>query len=129
MRMETGTASEGKSIVMRCLDEAIDRFGMPRKALAEELSVTEQTLSKMTAGSQAFGVALFDEMPDALLTSFLARYGQHRGFRVEPLEPEELDVELLEAVDHLITVHRLRASRARPAKAALADVAHERRRA
>jgi hypothetical protein len=121
-------ATNGNSVALRCLDDALAQHGQA-KVVAIDLGVSEQTLSKMRGGSQAFGVDRLDALDDDLLKNFLRRYGRARGFRVRFISAAEIDADVLVAVKRVVATMRLRAVRSRAAKAALRSVAAERRRA
>lgn len=107
-RADAATESQGKSVALECLNREIDAFGMPRKALADELGTTAVTLSKMTTGLQAFGLDAFERLPRDLQIAFLIRYGRDvLGLHVQEILPTELMGQFVELVDQLATVARL----------------------
>lgn len=114
--------SQSKSVAMGCLVAEIDAHPLPRKALADECEKTESTFSKMTAGTQAFGLEDFGRLPRDLQVKWMQRYGREfLGVTVREIEPAELNEELLALVDRIATVRRMTAQVGRP-KAAKAEL-------
>lgn len=112
------TASRGNypaPALMGCLNAAIDASGQPRKALADELGVSEQTFSKMTAGVQAFGLHTFEACSDEVVFDTLARWGKVRGFRIERVDTDRQIAELItmfeQGVSALVIIQRQREMR------------------
>jgi hypothetical protein len=69
--------------VLDALRAAIDRSGIPHKALAIELDVSEAHVSRMLGGGQAFPIADLDRLPRGIRESFLSLYAASCGMRVE----------------------------------------------
>ena len=120
---DTGTASDGNSASLSCLVAEIDAHPLPRKALAGECGKSEQTFSKMTAGTQAFGVDDFGKLPRDLQVKWMQRYGrEYLGVTVRELEPSEIAEEFHALVDRLASVSRLARVIRGPKKQAKADL-------
>lgn len=102
-------ASHGNSIALACLNAEIDGFQrrMPRKALAAECDKSEQTFSKMTAGTQAFGITDLERLPRDLQVAWMKSYGKELGLTVRDIDPGEVHEQLYALVDQLATVARL----------------------
>lgn len=115
--------NEVAEVAVRCLNAAIDESGVPRKALAREAGISEAQFSKLVRSA---ALDLVDRLPDEIVTAWLDRMGHQRGFEVRVLAPERLDAEVLNLLEQLTTVLRLRKVRTRPAKAGL-PAASERR--
>jgi len=117
-RDERAAASEGKSAALSCLIAEIDAHPLPRKAIADECGKSEQTFSKMTAGTQAFGLDDFERLPRDLQVKWMQRYGREvLGVNVRDLDPAELNEELLALVDRMVIVRRIAAQVGRPVQA------------
>ena len=117
-REDRAAASESKSVALGCLNAEIDAHPLPRKAIADECDKSEQSFSKMTAGTQAFGLDDFERLPRDLQVKWMQRYGREvLGVTVRDIEPAELNEELLGLVDRIVTVRRLAARVGRPVAA------------
>jgi hypothetical protein len=115
---DDATVSESKSASLTCLVIEIDAHQKPRKALADDCGKTEQAFSKMTGGTQAFGLDDFERLPRDLQVKWMQRYGREfLGVTVREIEPAELNEELLGLVDRIVTVRRLAARVGRPTQA------------
>lgn len=113
-------ASHGNSLALTCLVDVIDASRWPRKALADEIGKSEQGFSKMTAGTQAFGMDDFGNLPMDLQVSWVKRYGKALGLEVRELSAADLAEEFLELVDRMSSVARLyRIAKPQPVKAGL----------
>ncbi len=110
------TESQGKKVALRCLVEALDASGQPRKAIAAELGITEVTLSKMTGGLQAFALDLLDGLPLTVVTDWLKRWGKQQGFSVELLDTDKRLRELIalfeQGASELVLLQKQREMRA-----------------
>ena len=65
------------------LRRAVDTSGIPHKALAIELEVSESHVSRMLGGSQAFPLSDLDRLPRGVREAFLSLYAASCGMRVE----------------------------------------------
>ena len=110
MELEPTTATHGNSNALARVNEAIDHFAQ-RKVVADHLHVTEQHLSKLTSGTQAFGVALFDGLPDALVLDICDRIARERGGRVVREDEDVLVAQRLAEVANEFVRVRVRTAR------------------
>ena len=85
-------ASPGKSLSLRCLNEAIDGSGVPRKELAPECGQTEQQFSKSLSGAPGGNfTGVVDRIRSAIRLDYARRLAacEHEG-GLEDLAAEEL---------------------------------------
>lgn len=103
------------------LKDVIDTSGVPRKALAGEVSNGDESLfSKQLGGTRAFDLGALDLLPRPLVVAWLKRYGDQVGVKVTDVEPAEVTERLLALVDELGTVARLaKILSGKPVKASL----------
>lgn len=111
------SASHGKSLALGCLQVAIETNRMPRKAIADEIGKSEQTFSKMTAGTQAFGLDDFERLPRDIQIRWMRDYGRELGIEVRDIDPIALSEEFLALAERLAGVARLTRLVGRPAAA------------
>jgi len=72
-RVET----DGKSLSLRCLNEAIDHSAIPAKTLADEVGVSEGEFSKLRAGR--FRLEHLDRLPPEVIADWQQRLEAARG--------------------------------------------------
>jgi hypothetical protein len=90
---------------LECLRRAIDKSGIPDKAIADELGVSKGQCSKLlnaTAGSSGFPLDALDLLPRSVTDEFLRLYGATRNLRIE--RQDELQAALLKAMEGLTDV-------------------------
>jgi hypothetical protein len=80
------------------LNEVIDGNRLPRKVIADEIGVKEATFSKMTGGTQAFGLDDFGNLPRELQIAWIKRYGcEVLGLSVTELSVVDAAVAVMDA--------------------------------
>jgi hypothetical protein len=90
------------SQALAVLNETIDGNRIPRKALADEIGVTEQTFSKMAAGTQAFGIDAVGRLPRDVQVAFWKRYGKDvLGLEVREITNTELAQDIVDGFHEL----------------------------
>jgi hypothetical protein len=98
-------ATDGDSVAMQCLRDAIEVSGLPKKALVGDVS--EKQFYKLLNGVQAFGVDRLDRLPPTIVEEFLIRYGDALGLEVRRRDPVVITEEMLALLDRLSQLSRL----------------------
>lgn len=98
-------ATDSKALVLRCLNDAIDRSGVKRGALATDCGVTEGQFSRLTGGSQGFPIALLAALPRRIRVDVLKRLGALDGLQVQDPNPLALDADVRRAIEALVQAH------------------------
>jgi len=116
-RRDLAKASAGNSEAVSCLNEVLDSSGQQRKAIAGDIGKTEQTLSKMTAGTQAFGLDDFENLPRDMQVCWMKRYGKLLGLEVRELDQWQINEEAHALIEQLTAIVKLSKRVGKPAMA------------
>ena len=109
-RRAPAMATDGKTLVRRCLNEAIDRSGTKRLALATECGVSEAQFSKLTGGVQHFPLEMLAELPRAVRVDVVRRIAALDGLRVHDPDVVALSADLLDAFEPFLRAYVARAA-------------------
>lgn len=112
-------ATDRNSTALGCLTTAVDRSFLPRKVIAADSELTEQTLSKVLAGVQGIPGGLIDALPDDAFEGFVKQLGATRGLLVRKLAPPEINEQLVAAAQQLVRIASLASIRGRAVRAGL----------
>lgn len=115
--------SPANSVARPCLQTEVDRSGLPRKAIAQDVlgRNDESQFSKMVSGGRPFDLDDLDRLPRPVLVAFVKRYCAALGLTVpRELELAEVTDDLLTHIERLFQIAKLaRVGKATAAKAHL----------
>jgi hypothetical protein len=129
-REPPSTETDGKTVAMAFLNDAIDSSGVPRKQVADHIARSEPTFSKMTNGTQAFGLDDFERLPQHIQVDWFKRYAERLGLQVREVDIVDLAYQVLTRFDEFAAAIHLLKIRPRMARVSLpVGVTVDRRRA
>lgn len=111
-----------RSVVLSCLNSAIDDANEKREALASSAGMSAGQFSKVTADDvERQGLhKVLDALPQDIFVDFMKRFGEARGLKVREQDTAELTEEFMAAVDRMVAIGTLlRIKKPKAAKAGL----------